>query len=399
MTSAILIFIMAGCDNAKDGIVENLIYINEASSAKSKDITLQPSGNTRTTITVRIARALDHHIQAELFIDKTLLAEYNRKHETNYKAINPQHITFPEKITIKAGSISADPINIDIAEFDDPGVQYAIPIAIKNVVGGIEKAQSSSKFVIALVKPLQQSVPTFQYFNKMQADPSQEWGLILPNYTLEWWCKMSAFSVNNQAIFNSGGGDTNLYIRFGDLVYAQGSRYVYNFLQIKTMGTQFDSGDPTAGKGLEANKWYHFAITYDAATGISLLYVDGVQTAQLGTSAGKPMRFDRFQMVSSGAQYFKDKCELAQVRLWKTTRTANQIRKNMYSAVEYTNSDLVLYLPMDQANSTNNTDGTITLLDVSGNNHHVQIGNLMNTGDIGYNNKNNISWNTYLFAR
>lgn len=71
-----------------------------------------------------------------------------------------------------------------------------------------------------------------------------------------------------------------------------------------------------------------------------------------------------------GSQYFRDTCEMCQVRLWKTTRTANQIKKSMYSEVEYTNPDLILYYPMNEG------VGVTTLHDVTGNGHDVEIGNL-----------------------
>ena len=197
---------------------------------------------------------------------------------------------------------------------------------------------------------------------------------------------MSVFATNNQAIFNSGGS-TELYIRFGDLVYSSGGRYVYNFLQIKTMGSQFDTGDPTAGNGLEANEWYHFAITYDAATGTSLLYKNGTQIASLVSATGQPMIIDKLQMLSSAE--FRDACEMCQVRLWKVTRSANQIKKGMYSEVEYTNQDLILYLPM------NDGEGATTLHDVTGNGHDVEIGNLKPSSP----NHADVTWETYTFAQ
>ena len=57
------------------------------------------------------------------------------------------------------------------------------------------------------------------------------WGLALPNYTLEWWSKVTSksgnggYTKNNQAIINSGGSGTELYIRFGDLIYSENGSY------------------------------------------------------------------------------------------------------------------------------------------------------------------------------
>ena len=132
----------------------------------------------------------------------------------------------------------------------------------------------------------------------------------MPNYTLEWWSKVTSksgnggYTKNNQAIINSGGLGTELYIRFGDLIYSENGSYKNNFLQVKTMGSQFDTGDPTKGKGFEAQKWYHFAVSYDAASGTTLLYQNGTVVASLSSSIGQPMNIDQFQMISSGEEYF-----------------------------------------------------------------------------------------------
>ena len=107
-------------------------------------------------------------------------------------------------------------------------------------------------------------MPTFHAVNNTKVSPVTDWGLTLSNYTIEWWSKMSAFRRNNQAVFYFSLKDSELSIRFGDEIYGRGN---FNFLQVKALGKQFDTGDPTAGYGLTANIWYHFAVTYDASTG------------------------------------------------------------------------------------------------------------------------------------
>lgn len=219
--------------------------------------------------------------------------------------------------------------------------------------------------------------------------------LALPNYTLEWWSKVTSksgnggYTKNNQAIINSGGSGTELYIRFGDLIYSENGSYKNNFLQVKTMGSQFDTGDPTKGKGLEAQKWYHFAVSYDAASGTTLLYQNGTVVASLSSSIGQPMNIDQFQMISSGEEYFPDFCEMCQVRFWKVTRTVNQIKKSMYTEVDYTDKNLLLYLPMNEG------EGATILHDVTGNGHDVEIGN----SNLGNENCQKVTWETYSFAQ
>lgn len=339
---------------------------------------------------------INQTIKANLFIDESVLDAYNKKNETNYKMPPKEYISFPESVTIEAGSVSADPVNVDIKSFEaEGGAQYAIPISIKNVEGGIEKSESSSSFLLVLVKPLKQAVPKLTWYNGMHAAPEGAWGLALPNYTLEWWSKVTSksgnggYTKNNQAIINSGGSGTELYIRFGDLIYSENGSYKNNFLQVKTMGSQFDTGDPTKGKGLEAQKWYHFAVSYDAASGTTLLYQNGTVVASLSSSIGQPMNIDQFQMISSGEEYFPDFCEMCQVRFWKVTRTVNQIKKSMYTEVDYTDKNLLLYLPMNEG------EGATILHDVTGNGHDVEIGN----SNLGNENRQKVTWETYSFAQ
>lgn len=393
----LLAWVNFSCEDAKNGEVDNLIYFSEAASAKTKTLSLEEGGTT-TSVTVRLARAIDTDVNVTIGLDEALLDDFNKQNETDYKILESGKYTLSNTATIKAGSISSEPIGINIESFDTYGVQYAIPLTINSANSGIEKAQASSKIILFLVQPLKQPVPKFTWYNAMRALPKEDWRMELPNYTLEWWCKITAkngtggFTKNNQAIFNSGGADAEgkgieLYIRFGDLIYAESGKYKNNFLQVKTFGSQFDTGDPTAGYGLDAQQWYHFAITYDAGTGVTLIYKNGEQVASLTTSAGQSMWVDKLQMISSGSEYFPDFCEMCQVRMWKTTRTGNQVKKNMYNDLDPKNPDLILYIPMDEG------EGTI-LHDITGNGHDVEIGN-----DSSASNATSVTWANYTFAQ
>ena len=57
--------------------------------------------------------------------------------------------------------------------------------------------------------------------------PATDWGITVDAWTLEAWVRMDGYKKNNQAIFTSGSGDHEIYIRFGD------ANKPYNYLQIK----------------------------------------------------------------------------------------------------------------------------------------------------------------------
>lgn len=375
----------AACQDAKYGVTDNLLYISETENGKTKSVILESTGIS-TTISVRLAKAATSEIKVNVAIDPAWLEEYNKSYDASYLCIDDANLSFEKELVIPEGSVSAGPAVLRVAAFDPKGAQYAIPVRITS--DDVQVNESSSKIIIALNKPLIQPVPRMRYNNGMQAEGT--FPIELPNYTLEWWVKMSGFSVNNQAIFNCGGAASELYCRFGDLVYAdeeRGSGYKYNFFQVKTMGGQFDSGDPNRSENaLVPDTWYHFAISRDSATGQNILYKNGEVVATLTNAPGQNMVCESFQMISSGSYYFRDYCELCQIRLWKTTRSQAQIKKNMNSEVKYDDPDLVIYLPM-------NEEGSATQHDVTGHGYDVTFGSHpdLNGGSTS------VTWSTYEF--
>lgn len=388
-----------GCQDAALPVVDNMIYINSAANGKLGSVNMT-EGGTKVTFTVRMAQKAEEDVKVAIFVDPAILDTYNKTYQTSLNHVATENLTVPALAVIPAGSASSDPISIIIDDFDPMGAPYALAFRIASI-GDIPVAEESSKYIIQLMKPLKQFVPKFDYTNAMQCNPIDEnWGYELMNYTLEWWVRMTGkysesegLNKNNQAIINSGGNDCELYIRFGDLIYSSGYSYDNRFLQIKTMGSQFDTGDPTSGEdvALKSAQWYHFAISYDGNTGKSIMYKDGQVVAELSTGAGRPMIIDRFQMCSSGSQYFPNYAEMCQVRLWKTTRSAAQIEKNMRSEVAYNDPNLIMYLPMSE--NCVDENGRNYLKDVTGNGHDCYIGSLPNSGT----NNTAVSWTEWAF--
>lgn len=382
--------VLFSCQDAALPTVDNLVYISDAANGRLGMVSMADAGqDTKVSFTVRLAQKTTEDVKVKIAIDTTILEAYNNIYQSSFKHVAAENIEAPYYVTIPAGNVASDPVTISVKSFDTMGAQYAISFKIESK-GAVPTAEQSSQFIIQLIKPLKQLVPTFNRSCAMQCAPVEsDWGLSFMNYTLEWWVKMSALSINNQAIINSGGQDCELYIRFGDLIYSSGGSYDNRFLQIKTMGSQFDTGNPTQGNHLNHNQWYHFAISYDGNTGKSIMYKDGQVVAELSTGAGRPMNIDRFQMCSSNS-YFPNQAEMCQVRLWKTTRTAAQIQKNMRSEVEYTNPDLEMYLPMNEG------FGATLLHDVTGNGHDCNIGSLTSAGGNGIGTQA-VTWTEYAF--
>lgn len=381
---------LSACDSKNDAI-DNMVFISEAASDTSSEIVLGKTGEeSSSAINVRMAQKALVDTKVTLSLDPAALDNYNKRNDTEYQMIPAEYIEFPTEVIIPAGASTAQ-AEIKVTSFDgEKGVDYAAPISIIQAEG-IDIAPGSHSFIVTFGKPLVQKAPKFWHDNAMKMN--WEGTTELSNFTLEWWVRVvntagnGGFSTNNQALF-SLQANMELYIRFGDLTYGGSDQRpgLQNFLQIKTMGidANYDSGDPH-DKGLNWGEWIHFAHTFDGATGDVVLYMNGVEVNRNNGGAGKKFDVTGLTMCASGSTYFKDYIELAQVRLWKTTRSAAQIAKYMRKEVKYTDPNLVFYLPMNEGEGS-------TLHDVTGNGHDVVIGSNSNGG-----NANAYGWTEYTF--
>jgi hypothetical protein len=340
-----------GCDDAEYSTKDNSVYIADAaSSSKAATVFMEKMG-ADVNIIVRLAKKMERDTEVTLKLNSTLLQEYNKLNSTEYELLSGYRLPADAKVTIPAGDISAS-YRIHVDNFDTQGKNYALPVELGDVItGDVNKSVTQSKFMYLLAKPLIVPVPVMTGMQgKVTALPEEEWGIGVSQWSLECWVRMSAFSKNNQAIFNLGSSDHEIYIRFGD------ANKPYNYLQVKTLGGQVETA-----RDFVANTWYHLAFVYDGTT--FTIYRNGEQDVKFNPPSPKSgeVRMDFVQMICSG-NYFPDKCGMSQVRLWKVARTPNQIKNNMFFTIQPGNPDLIAYWPMDEGSG-------LTFADITGNGH------------------------------
>ena len=361
------------CEDAKNDVIDNMIYISEAASASAGEIILGKTGEVSTgVVTVRSGRVAESNIKVQIALDDAVLKNYNSRNDVEFTIIPSEYITLPSSVEIPAGSSQVE-VPFTVTSFDgEKGVEYAAPIKVV-AANGIPVSEGSGAYIYTFGKPLIQKAPGFYYDSKMNMVWPEQ--VDLTNFTLEWWARCTntygtgGFSVNNQAMF-SFAANKELYIRFGDIVYVDQNtgRNMYNFLQIKTMGidANYDSGDPNKNP-LKWGEWIHFAHTYDAATGDVILYMNGKEVNRNNGGAGTVFNFTGCSMFGAGSSWHRDIIEMCQVRMWKTTRTAAQIAKNMKKEVKYDDPNLLFYFPMNEGEGEE-------LHDVTGNGFGLSFG-------------------------
>ena len=105
----VLPMILAGCNDADYQVIDNAIYLNEASENGSAKVTVDPENVTTTTLTVRVGQPVTENVTAVLTVDPSILKEYNEANETSYEVLPEQYFTYDKEIKIAAGDVSAIP--------------------------------------------------------------------------------------------------------------------------------------------------------------------------------------------------------------------------------------------------------------------------------------------------
>ncbi len=105
----------------------------------------------------------------------------------------------------------------------------------------------------------------------------------------------------------------------------------------------------TAPASLDADTWTHLAATFDGATNIVTLYVDGVQVAT-GMAASQPITNGPALIYTRAGAGFKGGID--EIRIWDVVRTAAQIQENMDVSLTGEQDGMVAYYRFDDANLT-----------------------------------------------
>jgi Concanavalin A-like lectin/glucanases superfamily/Carboxypeptidase regulatory-like domain len=162
--------------------------------------------------------------------------------------------------------------------------------------------------------------------------------------TLEAWIYVTsqkAYAGIISNIYDTGSTESG----YGLLL--DGSSGIYFGLKLPSVGMQYLS---SGANTIILNRWHHIAGTYDGKE--MKVYVDGIEKAKQAW-AGTSINYSPENDLSLGM--YKDNDEvyafpgkLAEIRLWKITRTQPEIQNNLYWRLAGNESGLVGYWPLNE---------------------------------------------------
>ena len=307
---------VVSCQDSESDLLKQKVYFDgnlqkvempDTGSSLDVDITSRLSNKQGEAVDVSYSLA-----------DSSLVALYNSKYGTDYVAFKHQNVTFSKtSSTIAAGSIYADKVSLILNNLDqlEAGKNYMLPIKLHSSSTPVIDGEDVEYIILA--KPVK-ITKAGDFYNKYISVKFPA-GTYFKSFTYEalvhsiWW-------GSNCTIMGSEG---LMIFRVGDV-----------------------------GGGISS-----VALTYDQATGKTVMYLNGTKWAEsawnipgfdpnadVGFNIGKIPGFPWGERPFYGY--------MSEIRVWSVARSENQIKQNMLS-VDPKSDGLELYFKLNGSETVN----------------------------------------------
>ena len=354
---------ITSCSDKEDKLLEPKVYFEN----KQHNVTLEGADEKmEINIAARVSNLVSNDVQVHYSIgDKASVERYNKRYGTNYEMFDVANAKLSkENAVIEKGELYAGQVTVElnkVANLQD-GKTYILPIMLQS--SSLPVIDQSDLEYIIIAKPTRiTKVGTFTSNNISVKFPVNT---IFKSFTYEALVYFNYFTGNSTIM----GTEGLMILRVGDT----GGGIAKDILQIAG-GQHYE-----APQGLQTNKWYHIALTYDQVSGKTFMYVNGVKWAEsewklngfnpnadVGFNIGKVAGFQWGERPLSGY--------MSEVRVWNVARTENQIKQNMLG-VDPKTEGLALYYKL---NGSEKVEGN-TIIDaaqgIAGKTNGIQIKNL-----------------------
>ena len=359
--AAIICGLMIACDNtdySNKAPFNNMVYIKEASNSNSERVTFRNTLNEqKRAFSAKLTYPAGKDIVVKLKADPGLINEFNARHGTDYGMLDSKYYSLSNsELIIKAEKSESliDTIyfnNLLDLEIDNT---YLVPLTISETSGGVHLLngsktlfylvrRSSAITVAANLKDNYLEVPTFLDEEKNAC--LKELGQI----TMEALIYVEDFTYSGPSntagasdISTIMGVEQHFLMRIGDTSFPRQQ------LQMQGPdGVKFPAAD--RAKSLNAMTWYHIALVYNAKEHFIAYYVNGQLQSQ-DISYGKGATVDicgtpdcEFQIGRSYEDELRQlNGNIAEIRIWNTCRTKEEIWTNMYKVEDPENEESLL---------------------------------------------------------
>ena len=282
------------CDN-KDynnaSPFDNVVYIDAAELQDVSNFTFNRTiADGKKEISAVLAFPTDADINVNFKAEPSLADIYNARLGTKFTVLDSRHYKFSaEQVVIPKGEITSKPITIDFSSLTDLEIDagYLLPVTIDqasngmSILGGSRTIcyvirRSSAITTAASLKDNYFEVPGFDF-----GSPTASVVNNMAQLTFEAIIRVNKFERDISTIM---GIEQYCLFRIGDAGFPRQQ------LQFSSPG-DVKFPNPSNNKLLQANEWYHVAVTYDTEHKTAIMYVDGKEQSRIEDYGnGTPIR-------------------------------------------------------------------------------------------------------------
>jgi len=367
-----IVFGLAACNDAEDPI-DNRVFLSEAIGLENSSLFVIPDEGTQISVTPRIAKAINHDLEVEVYVKPEALEAYNQAYGTSYQLMNEARYKFvSNKVVIPAGSVAGDLIKVDlealIPDENKSGFIYALPLSVRTINNSLPVLESSATYFYAAQPVPMADVPQFQRYCTAKLLLAEDYEF--ENWTFETLFNGSGFTMITTWVasamgYNFTNGNHNIQsgimLRLGDTGNNPPANCLNGRIQFAPRGV----GDIA----LKKDVWHHIAVV--SSKGNVTVYVDGEPDYTIAAPALHPtVKFFAKHGIRlagedrTGKNILTNRYRYSQVRLWSEARSVEQLKNNMYGVPE-NSPNLVGYWKMDSYTegkaTVNKADNDVTI--------------------------------------
>lgn len=311
-----IVMLLGSCNDSESDLLEPKVYFE----------------NKEYVIEVTDAEVMTHDLQARVsslysssvevsyeVADPSVVEAYNKKYGTEYETFEASNVKLGSgSSVVPDGQVYAELVSLQFSNLKsiEEGKSYLLPVRIKSASLPIIEERDIVYFVVTKPVRIMKVAKVYSNYIKVPLAP----GTLFSSITYEALINVDWFGNNNTVM----GCEGKLIFRIGDtpLVAA-------NHLQIA------GSKEFSVSQGLEEQKWYHVAFSYDQPTGKAAIYINGEKASEATWDT------PNFDLTANAGGFFIGKVarfmwgerpfygRMSEVRLWNVSRTENQIKQNM----------------------------------------------------------------------
>lgn len=347
-----------------DRVFDNSAYLDVSATDRIQRATFSNTvASASKELSVNLAYPSDKAVTATVSVDASLVSEYNSRYGTDYSLLPAQYLDFEGKtVTIEAGKVNSEKVVIGFRNLLGEGKEqsgameidktWLLPVTLHSDDIEIMRSSATAYYLVkrsSAITVAAQLTDDFLCFPRLDDPEETELRAVYNSLTAVTYEALIYIDQYDKDVDISTvmGVEQYLLLRIGD---ANFERQQLQF-DGSGSGTQFGKipSKSDAAKKLSTGQWYHVAASYDQATRIARIYLNGKlldEAKDVGVAGSSPENRIRLApRVTENGKAGEGYCflvgnsynpnrslqgKIAEIRVWRTARSGQEIWNNMY---------------------------------------------------------------------